>query len=250
MRHAVLAVALLLVAAVPAAQAGKFRYTHRVVVTGHLVDHWTIDEPDECGVVGDGTVTVDFTSAKPAKAAPAISETHNGEPNNTLGSWVLFAPVDAFGHIGDMPSKPAVGTIDLVDNTTQRPRPEGNSDCGGIDKSGCGTHPLKKAQVAVSGYNRKLIQASLDGVQFSYATGPRVNCGLGAVDGFGSPPALAGGNRIGDLLIKMPKPSKLRRKVVTVTKTTNKKTTSGDPGRTTYTDDFTRTVTVTFTRIR
>jgi hypothetical protein len=250
MRSVALAAALFLVAAVPAAQARKFKYTHRFVATGHLVDHWTIDEPGDCGLVGDGTVTVDFTSAKPTKAGPAIDPTHNGEPNNTLGSWVLFGPIDAFGHIGDILPKPAIGTIDLVDNTTQRPRPDG-SDCGGIDKSDCGTHPLKRARVDVSGYNRKLIQASLQGVQFSYATGRRVNCGLGAVDGFGDPPALAGGNRIGDLLITMPKPSKLaHRKVVTVTKTTNKKTTSGDPGSTSYTDDYTRTVTVTFTRLR
>jgi hypothetical protein len=248
MRTALLATVLLALA-VPAAQAGKFRYTHRFVATGHLVDHWTIDEPGDCGVVGDGTVTVDFTSAKPTKTAPAIDPTHNGEPNNTLGSWVLFGRIDAFGHIGDIRGQPAVGTIDFVDNTTQRPRPSG-SDCGGIDKSDCGTHPLRKARVGVSGYNRKFIQASLDGVQFNYARGPALNCGIGAVEGFDSPPAIVGGTRFGLHLIKMPKPSKFaHQKVVTVTKTTNKKTTSGDPGSTTYTDDFTRTVTVTFTRL-
>jgi hypothetical protein len=35
-----------------------------------------------------------------------------------------------------------------------------------------------------------------------------------------------------------------------VTRTTHKNTTSGDPGSRTYTDDVTRTFTVTFTRIR
>jgi hypothetical protein len=246
MRSAAFAAALFLLAAT-AAQARAFKYTHRVTATGHLVDHWTIDRPGDCGDVGDGTVTVDFASAKATKAWVGINETHNGEPNNTLGSWTLLAPGDAFGHITDISAKPATGTIDRVDNTSPRP---GDFPCDPADKSGCGTHPLKKAYVYVSGYNRKLIQASLEGFFFNRDGGPEVTCGIGAVDAFGSPPALVGGNRIGQLLIKMPKPSKLRRKVVTVTKTTHKKTTSGDPGSTTYTDDFTRTITVTFTRIR
>jgi hypothetical protein len=243
MRSAAVAAAVFVLAATPA-EAGKFHYSHRFVATGHFVDHWTIDDPRYCGSVGDGTLTVDFTSTKPGKALVVIDQTHNGEPNNTLGSWALLGPGDAFGHITDIRAKPATGTIDRVDNTTPRLPGDGN-DCGVNDKSGCGTRPLKRVLVDVSGYNRKLIKGDLFADGFD-----GVECGIGSVDGFSSPPALAGGNRIGELQIKMPKPSKLRQKVVTVTRTTHKVTTSGDPGSATYTDDVTRTFTVTFTRLR
>src|SRR5215208_546263 len=184
MRSAALAAAVLVLAATPA-HAGKFHYSHRFVATGHLVDHWTVDNPDDCGAVGEGTVTVDFTSAKPSKAKVVIDPSHNGEPNNTLGSWTLLAPGDAFGHITDIGSKPATGTIDLVDYTVQRPAYDGSSDCGpGVGTSGCGTHPLRtSARVRVSGYNRKLILGDLEAVSFDrYGA-----CGIGALDGFSSP---------------------------------------------------------------
>jgi hypothetical protein len=243
-RSAALAGAILLLSATPAV-AGKFHYSHRFAATGHLVDHWTIDDPSYCGAVGDGTVTLDFSSAKPSKAWVVIDPTHDGEPNHTLGSWALLAPGDAFGHITDVRSKAVTGTVDFVDNTTPR-LPADGGDCGlGIDKSGCGTHPLKGVRVAVYGYNRKLILGDLDGEFRS----PRLACGLGSMETFSSPPAIAGGNRMGELLIKMPKPSKLRRKVVTVTATTHKHTSFGDPGSAIVTDDVTRTFTVTFTRL-
>jgi hypothetical protein len=245
MRGTVIAAAVLLLGA-PTAHAAKFHYSHRFVATGRLVDHWTIDDPQDCGPVGDGTVTLEFKSVKPSKALVIIDPTHNGEPNNTLGSWTLLAPGDAFGHITDIRSKPATATVDLVDNTTPRLPADGGDCGGGIDKSGCGSHSIKGARVEVSGYNRKLIKGDL----FGGFRPPRLNCGIGNLDAFSSPPAVAGGNRIGELLIKMPRPSALKRKVVTVTATTHKKTTFGDPGSATVTDDVTRTFTVTFTRLR
>ena len=243
MRSAVLAVTVLLLSA-SAAEAGKFHYSHRFVATGHLVDHWTIDDPRDCGPVGDGTFTLDFKSVKPSKAWVVIDPTHNGEPNNTLGSWTLLAPGDAFGHITDIRSKPATATVTLVDNTVPR-MPADGSDCGGgIDKSGCGTHALKGAQVEVNGYNRKFIHGDLLG------GASRDGCGIGNLDAFSSPPSVAGGTSRGELLIRMPKPAKLRHKVVTVTGTTHKVKTFGDPGSATITDDVTRTFSVTFTRLR
>jgi hypothetical protein len=241
----VLGAAVLLVCA-SAAHAGKFHYSHRVVATGHLVDHWTIDDPGYCGAVGDGTVTLDFKSVKPAKAWVVIDPAHNGEPNNTLGSWALLGIGDAFGHITDIRAKPATATVDLVDNTVARLPPEGGDCGGGIDKSDCGIRSLKGTKVEVAGYNRKLIKGDL----YGGFRPPRLNCGTGNLDAFSSPPAVAGGNRMGELLIRMPKPSKLRQKSVTVTATTHKKTSFGDPGSATVTDDVTRTFTVTFTRIR
>lgn len=250
MRSTALAVALFLLAPAAAHAGAPFKYSHRFVATGHLVDHWTVNDPSDCGPVGDGTVTVDFTSARPTKAMVTIDPTHNGEPNNSLGSWALLAPGDAFGHITDISSRPATGTIDRVDNTTLRLPASG--DCGDLDavrKAGCGTRPLKGTRVRVNGYNRRLIQAGLENDGWSFDGNRRAACGIGSIDQFGSPPSLAGGNRRGELLITMPKPSKLRHKVVTVTRTTHKTTTNGDPGSAIYTDDYTRTVTVTFTRL-
>ena len=52
-----IAIVLAVVLAVAAAQAqAKYKPTHRVSVTGKLVNHWTMDEPDECGAVGERTL--------------------------------------------------------------------------------------------------------------------------------------------------------------------------------------------------
>jgi hypothetical protein len=233
MRGATLAAAVLLLGSAPA--VAKFHYTHRFAATGQLVDHWTMDDPEDCGPVGDGTVTVDFRSAKPVKTRPVIDPTHSGEGGG-LGSWALLAPVDPFGHVGSVPPKPAVGTVTLVDNTVPRPSYDG-SDCG-IDTSGCGSHPLHAdARVVVAGYNRRFIYVDLY-EQFNHF-GP---CHIGLVEGFDQPPRSAGGT----LRLRMPSPSKLRtRKVVTVTGTSHRSSSYGST-----TSDVTRTVTVTFTRLR
>jgi hypothetical protein len=236
MRIMALAFAVVLLSA-SAADAGKYRYSHRVVVTGRLVDHWTIDDPEDCGPVGDGTVTADFRSAKPSRAHPRIDPSHSGAGGG-LGSWALLAPVDAFGHIGSLPPKRAVGTIDLVDNTVPRPSYDG-SDCGAeIEKAGCGSHPLHSdARVVVAGYNRRFIYVDL--YELFTHFGP---CHMGLVESFSQPPRSAG-----DLLrIRMPTPSKLRtQKVVTVTGSSHKRSSHAS-----RTSDVTRTATVTFTRLR
>jgi hypothetical protein len=230
MRGAALAAAVLLFAAAPA--AAKFHYTPRDVVTGQLVDHWTMDDPEDCGPVGDGTMTVDFRSAKPSKARPAIDPTHSGEGGG-LGSWALLARVDSFGHIGSLPPKPAVGTIDEVDNTVPRPSYDG-SDCGAdIEKTGCDSDPLKPdSRVTVAGYNRRYIYVDLGAVFTEY--GP---CHIGLADSFKA--------RVGVLRLRMPSPSKLRtHKVVQVTGSSHWQRTY----RTTR-SDVTRSATVTFTRL-
>jgi hypothetical protein len=230
MRGAALAAAVLLLASAPA--AAKFRYTHRFVATGQLVDHWTLDDPEDCGPVGDGTLTVDFASAKSVKARPVIDPTHSGEGGG-LGSWALLAPIDPFGHIGSVPPKRAVGTIDLVDNTVPRPSYDG-SDCGAeVEKAGCGSHPLTSdTRVTVAGYNRRFIYVDLGALFTQY--GP---CHMGLVDSFSA--------RDGVLRLRMPSPSKLRtHKVVEVSGSSHRLLTY----RTT-TSDVTRTATVTFTRL-
>jgi hypothetical protein len=238
MRSAALAAAVLLLAATPV--AAKFHPTHSFVATGQHVDHWTADDPEDCGPVGDGTVTVDFGTAKPTKVRAVIDPAHGAEGTKRLGSWTLLAPADEFGHLSDVRPRPATGTIALVDNTVPRPPPEGG-ECA-THKEGCGTHALKAdATVYVLGYNRRFIRADL----FSRFTefGP---CGLGLLEAFDSPSWAVPGTRDGELLIRMPRAAKLRaRKVVTVSASDHQRTSYGS-----FTDDVTRTVTVTFTRLR
>ena len=48
---------VLLASVAGATTSRPFHYSHRVVVEGLYVDHWTMDETFPCGRVGDGTVT-------------------------------------------------------------------------------------------------------------------------------------------------------------------------------------------------
>jgi hypothetical protein len=240
MRCAAVVAAVLVLAPAGAGARVRFHYTHRVVVTGQLVDHWTVDDPEDCGPVGDGTLTVNFRSAKPSKAQPAIDPAYAPQGNGRLGSWGLFAIVDSFGHVGALPPKPAIGTIDLVDNTVPRPSYDG-SDCGAeIERSACGSHPLTSgARVVASGWDRRFI--TVDFYEQLNSFGP---CHIGLVEGFSLPPRSAGGTH-GHLLLRMPRAAKLRsHKVVQVTGSSHKRSSYGS-----RTSDVTRTATVTFTRL-
>jgi hypothetical protein len=249
-----LAIAVLLALSAAPAQAGKYKPTHRVSVSGQFVNHWTMDEPGDCGAVGGGTVTVDFKSRTPNRAQVGISRTHASETNDGKGSWTLLVIADSFGHIGDMRAKPARATITRSDDTQPRPIPFVDVDSDGIadsepcappDRTGCGANRLKRATVSVGGYDSKRIRVDLPGPQWM-----ELPCHQGSLDLFSSPPGLAGGNARGELLLKMPRASKLRRqKVVKVHGSSHKATGTGDPGSTAFTDDVTRTVTVTFTRL-
>jgi hypothetical protein len=248
-----LAVAVMLaVGAAPA--AAKYTPTHTVSVSGQFVNHWTMEEPDDCGAVGAGTVTVDFKSRKPNRAQVGIVRSHSSETNDGKGSWALLAIGDAFGHITDIHPKPAGATITRSDETQPRPRPFVDDDSDGIadsepceppDRTGCGVNRLRKPLVRVGGYDSKRIVVDLPAPQW-----PDPPCHQGSLDLFSLPPALAGGTARGELLLKMPRPSELRhRRVVRVSGSSHKVTRSGDPGSTAHTDDITRRVTVTFTRL-
>jgi hypothetical protein len=251
MRTALVVVVLLALSAAPA-QAGWYKPTHRVTVSGQFVNHWTIDDPDDCGAIGGGTVTVDAKSRTPNRAMVGISRSHGSETNDGKGSWtlrVLNGP-----YVTDMRAKPGRGTVTRIDETQPRAREVEDIDHDGLpdsepcpppDRTGCGVSRLKRAEVYAGGYDSKRIEVNLPGPQ-----GSGLPCYSGSLDSFGSPPALAGGTPEGKLLLKMPRPSKLRRRrVVKVTGSSHKVTRSGDPGSKIVTDDVTRTVTVTFTRL-
>jgi hypothetical protein len=226
-----------------AAQSKRFPYTHLVSATGHVVDHWTINDSGYCGLVGDGTVTVDFHTTKPALARPLIDPYAGSDNPKSRGSWVLAVPTG--GGIGHMRSQPATGTITRVDNTTKTLPPTGG-DCGGPDdKSGCGARTLVKPMSTVLGYDTHRLLADLGTEEFGYSRGHEVACHVGELSLFSSPPSVAGGSRRGELFVNMVPARVLRRHLVKVTGSSHKHS-SFNEGGVIVTDDVTRTVTVTF----
>src|SRR3954449_6380451 len=164
--HVAIVLLLVAVAAAVAAVAGaapakRFKYSHRVLVEGLYVDHWTMDETFPCGRVGDGTVTVKWQFKKLTKVR-LYYDKYAGGPNGTSGSWGLGSP--AGGRGGTMPSQPGTGTITLVDNTTQHPPDPGDTCEETTPKSDCGTVPLLGPPlVGVTGDGKHRLAGDLGG---------------------------------------------------------------------------------------
>jgi hypothetical protein len=220
-------------AAVDGAAARKFHYSHRVSISGRLVDHWTIDDTRPCGPVGDGTVTVEFHQKAAARALVEYI------PVET--KWFALVPTGRL--LGGLPPQPVVGTISFVDNTVAT-APPGSGCSDPIDKSGCGTVPLR-GKADLSGVRRGFTAEMGNSAGFHPTSG---SCGTGQLDSWTQPPGVAGG----DVLVKMPSPRSFKRhRTVTVTGTTHKSSSFGgsDPDEPKITDDVTRTVTVTFNRL-
>jgi hypothetical protein len=241
----------LVVATAPgmASQSRRFHYTHRVSMTGELVDHWTFHDSASCGAVGGGTVTVKFRMVSNPRIRLVIDPSKNGEPNNTLGSWVLGVP--AGGGIGDLRSQPASGTITRVDGTQPGPDTTGDG-CTPIDKSGCGTSVLSRPLSRVAGYNRRFLSADLGRVQWDRNGGRSVSCRVGENTLFTDGRLTGGTPLTGELLVKMPPASVVaHRRVVTVTGTSSKRSSFAACGHSgmTCSDEVIRRVTVTFTRL-
>jgi hypothetical protein len=225
-------------AAVDEAAARKFHYSHRVSISGRLVDHWTVNDTRGCGPVGDGTVTVEFHRTSPAKALV--------EYNPVEARWLALVPRG--GLLGGLPPKPVVGTISFVDNTVAAAPP--GVDCSGaIDKSSCGTVPLRGKASLVDSDRRGFKVDMGNSSGFHPRNG---GCGVGQLDSWTQPPGVVGGGDEGFVPLKMPSPRSLKRRhTVRVTATTHKSSSFGgsDPDEPKITDDVTRTVTVTFTRL-
>jgi len=235
--------ALLPISSSQASRQGR-PWTHRLVsVTGELVDHWTYNDPAPCGAVGEGTLTLRFHLVKPRRVTLIIDPSKNGEPNNTLGSWIVGIPGPT-GGIRDTPALPASGTVTWVDNTTQRP-PEAGNDCTPTDKTGCGTEALARgSKTTIGGYNRRFLYADSSSGPFAPRRG---ECGHSQVEIFDQA-NLVGGPREGQLLIRMPRAATVkRRRTLTVVGTSHKRSTFADCGSgASCTDDVTRRVTVVF----
>jgi hypothetical protein len=224
-------------AAVDEAGARKFHYSHRISISGRLVDHWTVNDTRSCGPVGDGTVTVEFHQKTPAKARVEYSRVE--------GRWEALVP--GGGLLTGLPAKPVVGSISFVDNTVPTAPP--GSDCSGaIDKSGCGTFQLR-GKAGIVGDRRGFTADMGNRAGFHPAHG---GCGVGELDSWTQPPGVVGGVGGGFVRVKMPSPRSFKRRhTVTVTGTAHRSSSFGgsDPDEPRITDDVTRTVTVTFTRL-
>jgi hypothetical protein len=239
------AVAVALVSNASGASRGHFRYSHRVVVEGLYVDHWTIDEPYACGRVGDGTVTVKWRFKKVTKVR-LFYDKYAG----ASGSWVLGSP--AGGGVGHMPSQPGVGTITLADNTTQHPPDPGDTCEGQTPKSDCGTVPLLGPPlVDVTGDGKRLV-ADLSRVDFGRrgGAGRAVKCSIGQATTFNDI-FYSGRANEGKLAIPMTSISTVNhRRVVRVVGSSHKVSGTTECARgDTCTDEVTRKVTVTFKRL-
>jgi hypothetical protein len=243
--------AVALAACAPAAIASpQVHNTHTVSVEGTLVDHWTIDDPEECGLVGDGTLTVTFKTIKPSPVLPYIDQFARSETGHS-GSWIIGTPLPPHV-IRDFRFAKATGTITRVDNTTARPRADGEP-CEPPDKRGCGALPLRSRGGALKAvperYDRRRIGVRLGSDSFE---NPRLPCSSGLMHDWNDW-RLAGGDReSGALRLTMPKESALRRRVVRVNGQDHKRTVTTDrlqPGSEVMTDDVTRTAKVTFKRL-
>jgi hypothetical protein len=255
-----IAVALLLAAAgggavvaattADASSGKRFRYSHRVVVEGLYVDHWTVDEPYACGRVGDGTVTVKWRFKKLTKVR-LLYDKYAGGPNGTMGSWVLGSP--AGGGVGHMPSQPGIGTITLVDNTTQRPPDPGDICEETTPKSDCVTVPLLGPPlVDVTGDGKRRLVADLNRVDFDRrgGAGRAIKCSIGQATTFNDI-FYSGRANEGKLAIPMASISAVAHsRVVRVVGSSHKHSGTNDcVSSVTCTDDVTRKVTVTFKRL-
>lgn len=147
--------------------------------------------------------------------------------------------------------KPAEGSLTKTDQTVQNPNFSYPDDpCTPPDKSRCGTTNLTKSFAGVSGYDKRYVYANAPVDMGSYFD---EGCGRGMMESWNWPVSVMGGdNQFGEMLLKMPSPSQLRKRVTTLTATIHKSSVSPisetRPG--TISDDVTRHFTVTFTRIK
>ena len=224
-----------------AAVASPFRHTHLVSISGEFTNHWAINDSETCGPVGDGTLSVNFHQTVPAKAAVKYTIERR---------WAIADQVGPFNQVVFLPPQPVVGTITRVDNTEPRKAP--GRDCEDADdKSGCGTSPLTDGEASVFAHVRdgSRIRVRMISDEFDPATG---DCRIGSAELFGFPPELVGGLDRGAIAVRMPSAEEFaRRNEVTVTGTTHDSRMERDDedGRT-WSDDITRSVTVTFTKLR
>ena len=247
MRHSTLALILSLAVLIGIpAEASAFKYTHKITATGTLTDNWTISDSEDCGPVGSGSVSLEFSTIGTKRIRPLIDKVAARRNSKKAGSWVLAVPGGSgFTHMGTLKGK---GTITTVDNSVYRPLTE--FPCGTPDKSKCGTHDLKSF-VKISGYDLKNIYGNVNvgSGDFRHIS----DCQHGALADWSSPPGMKlGVDTEGDMLFKMPSLSAFKnKKTITLTQSDHKFKSSpaGPLDHVSFTDDVTRKITVTITKL-
>jgi hypothetical protein len=235
--------------AVPVQASAKFHYTHTVSATGSIVDNWTVADPEDCASQGAGNVSVSYESKGRIRIRPLIDKFAGRPHSKKPGSWVLAVP--GGGGITHLGRKPATGTSTHTDNTVQNPQDSmTTSPCLPADKSACGTTAVKKGSFSITSLDMKTIAVAFDGEPpLSFNNG----CLNGALESWQFPQSVVGGSKIyGEVILKMPSMSALRHKhSVTISGSVHQ--TSAGPrsenGPVMLTDDVTRTVSVTFTKL-
>ena len=214
--------------------------THKVTISGELVNHWTVNDDKDCGPTGDGTLTVRFRTSSATRVLPRVA-------NDAGRKWGVFVPYGPRA-VTEMGDAKAAGTATRVDNTTPRPSPYPGETCAPLDKSGCGTAPLRgKTFAALRGHDRRRISVRVPSEPFEYGH----DCLIGGASLWSGPQRLLGGNAEGLLLVRMPKPSAFkRRRVVRLTSRTHQRSSYGNADDGSSTNDITRKVTVTFKRLK
>ena len=215
-----------------AGEAGaKFKWSHRVTISGQFVNHWSISDPGPCGTNGAGTVTMTFQNKK------AIHTFVNRIPGTN--HWILVGLY--FGQTTFLPPQAANASITTVDNTAPANQPAYLDSCEPIDKSHCGTKQLRKPRLSLGGLDATRLKFNVFTDDFH-----RTGCQIGSVDSFGDVDFY--GTKTPQLLVKMPSPrSFFRKRKVTLTGTSHDVRSVPDLDAT-ITNDVTRTVTVTFTK--
>jgi hypothetical protein len=231
MRALVAAALMALTAAAAPADANRLPSTHEVSISGRYVNHWTINETRTCGLVGSGTVTVEFHEKRPVRAEVKYY--------NRFRMWA-FGVHGPFGTHEYLEGKRVVGTVTLVDNTTSRPDPEGERDCeqeNEVEKSGCGTFPLRKGSFSLIGNvrgDRRRVEVGMTSDDFEPRRGA-------------CPSGRSESAQFGEMRVKMPTPRGFahRRRPTTLGGSTHKQRSYTSNDGSTLTTDVTRTVTVT-----
>jgi hypothetical protein len=230
--------ACLAVPVLPADALGRppgWKMTHKVTIEGEFVNHWTINDPDECDPVGSGTVTFRFRTTVATRVKP-YKDTYRG------GGWNVAIPYGYKGHLlRGMKYVKASGTITRVDNTIPRPSSDPSSPCRALSKTGCGTFPLKSSVLVDGQHNpRRITVQTTSNLAFDGG------CLSGDASSFDATRALVGGNSEGKVTVRMPRPSAFKRRRVVLSGQTHQKSSWGDAGQEKTTNDITRKVTVRF----
>lgn len=233
--------------------ASAARPTHRIAISGEVVDNWSITSSESCGLTGGGTMKLMFKTKRSQKVRPFI--TKRGGKSHKKTMWQL--DIAKGGGRAENGWLEAAATVATADNSSVNPNTESpGNPCPEIDKAGCGVGPVAggtMTTVLAAGYDKRRLIADLQflGNSFPGFAGIVDHCSIGGLRDWSWPFANDGGvNKYGYLLPKMPSAKSLRKNRVTAVTFTDHIVTLPNPSEASYyTDDVTRTMTVTFTKL-